>query len=99
MVVDREDDCSEEGGEESYSCLVKKLQLEESRPLARGPEEARKATFGAKRGLQVILDKHSNLDSAGTIFDNDNGFKVYLGQPTSFPMLTRDQITLSTGKH
>ena len=63
-----------------------------------GKEETRKATFGSKQGLQVIVDQHSNLDSVGTIFGNDNSFMVHIGQPTSFPMLTYDRLTLPTGK-
>ena len=77
--------------------MIKRLQLEESQ-TRQDQEETRKATFGSKQGLQVIMDRHSNLDSVGTIFGNDNSFKVYIGQPTSFPMLTSDRLTLSTGK-
>ena len=77
--------------------MVKKLQLEESEARLLG-EGTRHATNIAKQGLQVIMDKHSNLDSVGTIFGNDNSFKVYIGQPSSFPMLTSDRLTLSTGK-
>ena len=42
----------------------------------------KKARSGAKQGLQLILDQHSNLDSVATHFDADNSFKVYVGQPT-----------------
>ena len=96
--TNRENGCDEEGGEDLYACMIRRLQLEESEARQGKEEEgARKATFGSKQGLQVIVDQHSNLDSVGTIFGNDNGFKVYIGQPTSFPMLTYDRLTLSTG--
>ena len=78
--------------------MIRRLQMEESEARQGEEEGTRKATFGSKQGLQVIVDQHSNLDSVGTIFGNDNGFKVYIGQPTSFPMLTYDRLTLSTGK-
>ena len=72
--------------------------MEESEARQEGKEGTRKATFGSKQGLQVIVDQHSNLDSVGTLFGNDNSFKVHIGQPTSFPMLTYDRLTLPTGK-
>ena len=80
-----------------YACMVRKLQLKESQARLLG-EKTRNATNGAKQGLQVILDQHSNLDGVATHFDNDNSFKVYIGQPSAFPMLTSDPLTLSTGK-
>ena len=95
----REDGCDKDSGEDLYACMIRRLQMEESQAReGKEKEETRKATFGSKQGLQVIMDQHSNLDSVGTIFGNDNGFKVYIGQPTSFPMLTNDRLTLSTGK-
>ena len=93
----REEGCDGEDGEDLYACMVKKLQLEESQVRSLG-EETRKATNGAKLGLQVILDQHSNLDGVATHFDTDNSFKVYVGQPSSFPMLNSDPLTLGTGK-
>ena len=98
LNVNRENGCDEESGEGLYSCMIRRLQMEESEARREGKEETRKATFGSKQGLQVIVDKHSNLDSVGTIFGNDNSFKVHIGQPTSFPMLTFDRLTLPTGK-
>ena len=93
----REEGCDGKDGEDLYACMVKKLQLEESQVRSLG-EETRKATNGAKLGLQVILDQHSNLDGVATHFDTDNSFKVYVGQPSSFPMLNSDPLTLGTGK-
>ena len=94
----REEGCAGVSGEGLYACLVRKLQMEESQDLEERIEP-RKATIGTKLGLQVILDQHSNLDSIATRFDNDNSFKVHIGQPTAFPMLGKDQLTLSTGKY
>ena len=94
MTFKREEGCDDKVGEDLYACMVRKLQLEESqaRLLSEG---TRKATNGAKR---VILDQLSNLDGVATHFDNDNSFKVFVGQPAAFPMLTSDPLTLSTGK-
>ena len=96
MTFIREEGCDDTAGDDLYACMVRKLQLEESQ--ARLPVQGiRKATNGAKQGLQVILDQHSNLDGVATHFDNDNSFKVFVGQPAAFPMLTSDPLTLSTG--
>ena len=95
LIMIREEGCEDKDGEDLYACMVKKLQLEESQARQ---VEIRKATNGAKQGLQVILDQHSNLDGVATHFDNDNSFKVFVGQPAAFPMLTSDPLTLSTGK-
>ena len=91
------EDCDGVGGEGMYACMVRKLQMEESQE---GTERKGmwKATIGTKLGLQVILDQHSNLDSIATRFGIDNSFKVHIGQPTTFPMLSKDQLTISTGK-
>ena len=97
LTIIREEGCDEKDGEALYACMVRKLQLKESQARLLG-EKTRKATNGAKQGLQVILDQHSNLDGVATRFDSDNSFKVYIGQPTAFPMLTSDPLTLSTGK-
>ena len=97
LLMYREEGCAGVSGEGLYACLVKKLQMEESQHLEERVEP-RKATIGTKLGLQVILDQHSNLDSIATRFDNDNSFKVHIGQPTAFPMLGKDQLTLPTGK-
>ena len=98
LTIIREEGCNGKDGEALYACMVRKLQLKESKARLLGEEEPKKATKGAKQGLQVILDQHSNLDGVATHFDTDNSFKVYIGQPTAFPMLTSDPLTLSTGK-
>ena len=97
MTIIREEGCDDKDGEAMYACMVRKLQLKESKARLLS-EETKKATSGAKQGLQVILDQNSNLDGIATHFDTDNSFKVYIGQPPAFPMLTRDPLTLSTGK-
>ena len=93
----REEGCDDNNVEDMYACMVRNLQMKESQARVAG-EGIRKATNGAKQGLQVILDQHSNLDGVATHFDNDNSFKVFVGQPAAFPMLTSDPLTLSTGK-
>ena len=83
LKITREEGCDQEEGKDGYACLVRKLQLDESKAQIDGKKgNTKKARSGAKQGLQVILDQHSNLDSVATHFDADNSFKVYVGQPT-----------------
>ena len=89
--------CSgQEGEAREYGCLVREMQEREGRGGLEGG--VRKAGYGQKKGLQVILDQHSNMDSPGTLFNHDNGFKVFLGSPTEFPLLTYDKLLLSAGQ-
>ena len=94
----REENCTDKASESLYECMVKKMQTDESEAIQQGLER-RRATVGSKLGLQVILDQHSNMESVATHFEADNSFKVHIGQPTEFPMLTRDPLTLSPGEN
>ena len=98
IILFRKEDCNDSASESLYECMVKKMQTDESQAIQLGLER-RRATVGSKLGLQVILDQHSNMDSAATHFEADNSFKVHIGQPTEFPMLTRDPLTLSPGEN
>ena len=94
----REENCTDKASESLYECMVKKMQTDESQATQHIPYK-RRATVGSKLGLQVILDQHSNMDSVATHFEADNSFKVHIGQPTEFPMLTSDPLTLSPGEN
>ena len=39
-----------------------------------------------KNGLQVLVDQHSDQTSFGTVFNDFNGFKVFIGEPSEFPV-------------
>lgn len=92
------EDCNDAASDGFYACMVKKMQMDESEAIQQGLER-RRATVGSKLGLQVILDQHSNMESVATHFEADHSFKVHIGQPTEFPMLTRDPLTLSPGEN
>ena len=98
IMLFREENCTDKASESLYECMVKKMQTDESEAIQQGLER-RRATVGSKLGLQVILDQHSNMESVATHFEADNSFKVHIGQPTEFPMLTRDPLTLSPGEN
>lgn len=92
-ILRHEEACRGDGQDTEYPCLV--LELQNRTGAER--KHTKKATFGKNKGLKVTLDRHSNLDSLQTVVDNDNGFRVFIGDPTEFPMLNNDQLLLSTG--
>ena len=38
------------------------------------------------------------MDSPATLFDNDNGFKIHIGAPSEFPLLTQHHLPISPGQ-
>ena len=85
MTIIREEGCDDKDGEAMYACMVRKLQLKESKARLLN-EETKKATNGAKQGLQVILDQNSNLDGIATHFDTDNKTSRSVKEVASFTM-------------
>ena len=88
----RQANCPGKGEARDFPCLVKELQGEDS-------GEVKTATVGTDMGLKVVLDQHSNLDSPQTLHEPGHGFKVFLGQPGSFPLLGQDALLLAPGQH
>lgn len=104
-AIIRAGECGAPGEATDYACLVKELQAEAGRTDlddgGAGPgtmDGLRPAGAGRRWGLQVILDQHSNLDSPGTIYSNDNSFKVFIGEPSEFPLLSADHLLLAAGR-
>ena len=93
----KEGNCHGQGEDMEYSCLVKEIQEAES-SVKMGKEDVRKAAFGRKKGLQVVLDQHSSKDSPTTLFDSDDGLKLHVGAPGVFPLLTTHHLPLSLGQ-
>ena len=57
-----------------------------------------KSEPGIEKGLQLVLDAHSNHISSGTIFDNFKGFKVIVGDRKKFPLTGMDGLVLKNGQ-
>ena len=53
---------------------------------------------GLTKGLQLVLDAHSDLVSSATISDDFRGFIATVTSPGQFPMTTRNNIVLSSGR-
>ena len=77
----------------TYGMLVEEMQnhLKES-------EMNVVTSVGKKEGLTLVLDLHSNRASFGTVTDSYNGFNVFIGGPTEFPVLRERSLQLEPGK-
>ena len=60
----------------AYSDLVKEMQG--SQKSTGGEQDVRKIRTGLANGLTVWLDQHGDETSMGTVYDNYNGFKVFV---------------------
>ena len=52
---------------------------------------------GEKSGLRLTLDLHSNKVSFGTLDKDYDAFKVFIGQPTEFPLVRQRSIKVQPG--
>ena len=52
---------------------------------------------GRSKGLQVILDSHSNLLSGGTVGEDFDGFYAIIDGKNQYPMTTRKTVLLRPG--
>ena len=53
---------------------------------------------GEKSGLRLVLDLHSNRVSFGTLNQDFNAFKVFIGQPAEFPVIKKRSLKLQPGR-
>ena len=82
-----------------YSNLVEEMQNRD-RILAGAnisKPQVKKALEGRNNGLQVTLDQNTDQISAQTLFNNDNGFKVFIGKQSEFPLLNQENVAIATG--
>ena len=53
---------------------------------------------GRRNGLRLSLDFHSNAVSFGTLEEDYDAFKVFIGQAAEFPMMKEKSIQLEPGR-
>ena len=53
---------------------------------------------GARNGLRLTLDLHSNTVSLGTLDQQHNTFKMFIGEPAQFPMMLDKSVPLQPGR-
>ena len=53
---------------------------------------------GEKSGLRLILDLNSNRVSFGTLNQDFNAFKVFIGEPAEFPVIKKRSLELQPGR-
>ena len=66
--------------ESEYKNLVKELQGDKTTQKVESQE-------GARNGLRLTLDLHSNTVSLGTTDQQHSAFKLFIGEPAQFPMV------------
>ena len=73
------------------------MVVEMQEPEAGGRDKV-PVTVGKKEGLRLTLDLHSNQASFGTVNEDYNAFRVYLGGPSEFPVLQERSLSLEPGQ-
>ena len=53
---------------------------------------------GKRNGLKLMIDLHSNTVALGTLDQQHNTFKLFLGEPAQFPMMRDKSIHLQPGR-
>ena len=90
-----------------FTRLVKSMQEQK----IENEEKVRKVVSGAGRGLEVVLDQNSHRSrpfdiyedpkifrvSDTSVFTRLSGFRMFLGQPSEFPLLQRRHLVLRPG--
>ena len=56
-----------------------------------------KSKGGERGGLKLILDLHSNLVSLGSLDQDYDAFRLFIGQPDEFPVIRQRSIRLRPG--
>ena len=76
--------------ESNYQALVTEMQGNKTTQKVASQE-------GARNGLRLTLDLHSNTVSLGTLDQQHNAFKMFIGEPAQFPMMKDKSIPLEAG--
>ena len=74
-----------------YKDLVKEMQGNRTTQKVESQE-------GESNGLKLVLDLHSNTVSFGTLDQQHNAFKLFIGKPAQFPMMREKSIRLEPGR-
>ena len=53
---------------------------------------------GEKNGLRLAMDLYSNRVSFGTLNEDFNTFKVFIGKPAEFPVVKQRSLKLQPGR-
>lgn len=77
--------------ESEYGRLIKDLQGESETEAVRSME-------GLNMGLRLTLDLHSSTVSFGTVDQEYDAFKVFIGQPSEFPQMSKKGVQLEPGR-
>ena len=62
------------------------------------PTEEPKSQAGQNKGLQLVLDAHSDKISIGSIFDSFKGFVAVVGNKIEYPLTKKHGFLLRAGQ-
>ena len=74
-----------------YQSQVKEMQGHKKAKVVKSRE-------GRRNGLKLTLDLHSNTVSFGSLDQQHNAFKMFIGEPAQFPMMRDKSIHLQPGR-
>ena len=56
-----------------------------------------KAGMGMEKGVRLVLDLHSDQQSHGSVYGESQGFQVFIGQKSEFPVLQQRSLSIQPG--
>ena len=62
------------------------------------PKKIVTSQVGEENGLRLTLDLHSNTVSFGTLNQEYQAFKVFVGDPAEFPMMRENSLKVEPGR-
>ena len=81
-----------------YTTLLKKMQnSSDFSDRMHNAKQRVSAKVGVQNGLKLVLDLHSNTESFGTVANDFNAFKIFMGQSTEFPTLKDRSLLVQPG--
>ena len=79
-----------------FSKLVRDMQITDY--LGAGKMEVIKAKPGRRNGIRIIVDLHTNTQSHGSVYDDYDAFKVFVGQAHEFPNMQDYSLPINPGQ-
>ena len=80
--------------ESFYTHLVEDMQ---DRDNAKKNKKVLKAKPGKRNGIKLTLDLHSNFQAAGSVYDDYEAFKVFVGDANEFPNMEDYGLSIEPG--
>ena len=80
-----------------YTDLVSDMQKNKNYKDGDRVRKSISAGAGLENGIKLVLDLHSNFEDLGSVSRDFEAFRMYVGQPTEFPVLDHNYILVQPG--